>query len=826
MHQLQLDNQERSTYFVDVILPLYLPKAYTYRVPFALNNAVQIGKRVVVQFGARKIYAALIVKIHETPPAEYTAKYIQDIIDETPVISDKQLLHWQWMEEYYLCNLGEIMDAALPSGLKLESETKIYLNPEANYTYGDLDDREYLIVEALEIHKEITISQISELLALKSVIQIIKSLYEKGVVSIREQLNETYKVKKQTCVRFTARYIKNEVELHELFSSLEKTPKQLEVVMTFLSVFRDVEFVPKKELLKSSKSSDSTINTLINKKVLEIYEIEIDRISFRDGDIENINLTPLQEVAFSDIKTSFIEKDVVLLHGVTSSGKTLVYCKLIEEVIASRKQVLFLLPEVALTSQIIARLTKFFGNQVCVWHYKFNDFERVEIWNKIKSQNFKIIIGTRSAVFLPFQNLGLVIIDEEHDQSYKQTDPSPRYHARDAAIVLASLFQAKTLLGTATPAIETYYNTHQQKYGLVELKERYAGMQMPEIVLADVGQSYRDKSLSFDFTPSLLQKIRSALLKKEQVILFQNRKGYAPITECSNCGWTPHCVNCDITLNYYKTQHILKCHYCGYKAKPANMCGACGAVQMRMKGFGTEKIEDDLKSLLPEVKVGRLDYDTTRTKEGHSKIINEFKQHNIDVLVGTQMVSKGLDFENVTTVGIMDADQIINIPDFRANERAFQLLTQVAGRAGRMHKRGEVIIQTRRPKLDIFNVVIENNYQSLYLYEMVERQKFLYPPFSKLIRITIKHKEEHESKRGAQLLAQILKERLGDTVLGPEAHFVPRIQNLYIQHILLKIPHQTVSLKSAKQFLKATIHNFSIQKENKSIRIYIDVDAY
>jgi primosomal protein N' (replication factor Y) len=826
VQELDFNDSERSTFFVDVVLPLYLPKAYTYRVPYVLNDRLEIGKRVVVQFGSRKVYAGLIINIHTIPPKEYSAKYIQDIIDDEPVISALQLKHWQWMEEYYLCNLGEIMAAALPGGLKLESETKIYVNPEAIFEYGDLDDKEYLIVEALEIHKEITINQISELLGIKSVIPIIKSMYDKGVVLIKEQLNDTYKTKKQTCIRLTFEYSDNEPAMHELFNKLEKTPKQLEVLMTFMASFKDTEHISRKALLAKSKSSASTINTLINKKVFEIYEIEIDRISYDRATVEEINLTPPQQIALDQIHTHFEKKDVVLLHGVTSSGKTLVYSKLIEEAIAKGQQVLYLLPEVALTTQIIQRITQFFGNSVCVWHYKFSDFERVEIWNKIRTEKFKIIIGTRSSVFLPFQNLGLVIVDEEHDQSYKQNDPSPRYHGRDAAIVLASLHHAKTLLGTATPAIETYYNTHQQKYGLVELKERYAGMQMPEIILADVGQSNRDKTLSFDFTPTLLEKLRSAILKKEQVILFQNRKGYVPITECSNCGWTPHCINCDITLTYYKIQDILKCHYCGYKTRPATLCGACGATQMRTKGFGTEKIEDDLKNLLPDIRISRLDYDTTRTKEGHSKIINEFRQKNIDVLVGTQMVSKGLDFENVTTVGIMDADQIINIPDFRANERAFQMLTQVAGRAGRMHKTGEVIIQTRRPTLDIFQVVIENNYQALYLYEMAERQKFLYPPFSKLIRITIKHKEEHEVKRGALQFATILREQLGDTVLGPEANFIPRIQNLYIQNIMLKIPHQTVSLKIAKQFLKTSLHNFVIQKENKSLRVYIDVDAY
>lgn len=818
-------DDERSTYFVDVILPLYLPKAYTYRVPLALNEKIAVGKRVVVQFGNRRIYAALIVDIHQKPPAAYTAKYIHDVLDEKPLISTQQLNFWKWVEEYYLCTLGEVMDAALPGGLKLESETKLYLNPEAVFEYGDLDDKEYLVVEALEIHKEISIDQINELLRIKSGIPLIKSLFEKGIVLIREQLNETYKIKKQTCIRLAHTY-HSEKKLQELFDQLEKSPKQLDIVMAFLSGFKSVKDVPKKALLKAGKFSESSLNTLINKKVFETYEIEIDRISTTDRDIETYELTPKQEQAFVRTKELFQKHEVVLMHGVTSSGKTLVYSRLMQEVIDEGRQVLYLLPEVALTSQIIQRLSKLFGNAVCVWHYKFNEFERVEIWNKIREGRFKIVIGTRSAVFLPFKDLGLVIVDEEHDQSFKQMDPAPRYHGRDAAVVLASMYKAKTLLGTATPSVESYYNVQLKKYGLVEMPDRYAGLQLPEIALADVSRSSKDKTLSYHFTPELLDKIKEAWMKKEQVILFQNRKGYAPMLECASCAWTPHCVNCDIALAYYKTQHILKCHYCGYKTKPVNVCSACGNTHMKMMGFGTEKIEDDLINLLPDIRVARLDYNTTRTKEGHQKIIQDFKDHQIDVLVGTQMVSKGLDFENVTLVGIMDADQIINIPDFRANERAFQMLTQVSGRAGRFHKRGEVIIQTRRPGLDIFKLVIENNYQDLYLYELAERKKFEYPPFSKLIRFTVKHKEEVEAARAAIALSVALRGIEAIKVLGPEAHYIHRIQNLFIQNILVKVPHHEVSLKQVKGYIRQIVSDFQALKENRAVRVYLDVDCF
>jgi primosomal protein N' (replication factor Y) len=819
-------DDSRSTFFVDVVLPLYLPKAYTYRVPFHLNEQIAIGKRVVVQFGVKRVYAALIIGIHNQPPLEYTAKYIQDVIDLEPVVSQVQLAFWKWMEEYYLCTAGEIMDAALPSGLKLESQTKIFLNPEKTFAYGDLDDKEYLIVEALELHQEISIDEAGELLRLKTIIPVIKSLYEKGIVMIREEIQETYRPKLLTCIRFTEKYRDSEEEVRKLFDSLEKTPKQLEVLMTFVSAFPGSADIPKKALLEKSKASQSSLNTLVNKGVFEIYEIEIDRIAQGAAVHAEIDLTPAQQKALGEIHLSFESKETVLLHGVTSSGKTLVYSKLIREQVEKGKQVLYLLPEVALTSQIIQRITAIFGNTVCVWHYKFNDFERLEIWNKIREGKFKIIIGTRSSVFLPFHELGLIIVDEEHDQSYKQSDPAPRYHARDAAVVLAGLHSAKTLLGTATPSVETYYNVHQQKYGLVQINERFAGMQMPEILLADVSQATKDKTIRFNFTPELLEKIKEALGKKEQVILFQNRKGYVPVTECMQCAWTPHCVNCDITLTFYKHLNILKCHYCGYKTKPVEVCGACGSVKMKLVGFGTEKIEDDLRQLLPEVKIARLDYDTTRSREGHTRIINDFRLRNVDVLVGTQMVSKGLDFENVTVVGIMDADQSINIPDFRSAERAFQILTQVSGRAGRLHKKGEVIIQTRRPYLDIFQLVMDNNFEALYLHELEERQKFMYPPFTRLIRLTLKHKDENELKKGSEALAIVLRKELGEMVLGPETNYISRIQNLYIRNILIKIPHHTVSLKKSKEFIRSAIRGFIIQKENKSLRVYIDVDTY
>lgn len=818
-------DDERSTFFVDVILPLYLPKAYTYRVPQALNDKIAVGKRVVVQFGNRRIYAALILEIHQKPPAAYTAKYIHDVLDAEPLITSRQLAFWKWVEDYYLCTPGEVMDAALPGGLKLESETKIYLNPEAVFEYGDLDDKEYLVVEALEIHKEISIDQVNELLRIKSGIALIKSLFDKGIVLIKEQLNETYKIKKQTCIRLSTAY-HSEKKLQELFDQLEKSPKQLDLVMALLSGFKSVKDVSKKALLQAGKFSESSLNTLINKKVFESYEIEIDRISTAERDVDEYELTPKQERAYAQTVELFQDHDVVLMHGVTSSGKTLVYSKLMQDVLEQGRQVLYLLPEVALTSQIIQRLSKHFGNAVCVWHHKFNEFERVEIWNKIREGRFKIVIGTRSAVFLPFKDLGMVIVDEEHDQSFKQMDPAPRYHGRDAAIILASLYKAKTLLGSATPSIESYYNVELKKYGLVEMPDRYQDLQLPEITLVDVSRSSKDKTLQFNFTPELLEKIKGAWKNHEQVILFQNRKGYVPMIECASCAWTPHCINCDIALTYYKTQHVLRCHYCGYKTKPVNVCSACGNTNMKMVGFGTEKLEDDLLNLLPDIRVGRLDYNTTRTKEGHQKIIQSFKDREYDVLVGTQMVSKGLDFENVTLVGIMDADQIINIPDFRANERAFQMLTQVAGRAGRFHKRGEVIIQTRRPTLDIFKLVMENNYRELYLFELAERNKFMYPPFSKLIRFTVKHKEEVEAARAAITLASALRGMASVSVLGPEAHYIHRIQNLFIQNILVKVPHHQVSLKQVKTIIRQIVSDFQADKANRTVRIYMDVDCY
>ena len=820
-------DENRQTLFVDVLLPLYLPLLYTYRVPLEMNEKVAIGKRVWVQFGKKKVYAALIRHIHSNPPPKYEAKYIGAVLDEFPVVSEIQLQFWEWIANYYMCTQGEVMKASMPAGLKLESETRIFLTGETPFAYEDLDDKEYLLVEALELHKEISIDDASEILRTKSTLPIVKSLYDKGIVSIREDLQNSYKPKTVICIRLADEYLKEE-NLRPLFDKLEsKAPKQLQVLISLLSDFKGIDNIEKSKLLEKSKSTDAAITSLIEKGVLEKYLIEIDRISYKNEHVSEYQLTPEQHHAVSLVKQKFENRQVVLLHGITSSGKTLVYTDLIAEQIKQGNQVLYLLPEVALTSQIISRLRAFFGNELCVWHYKFSDFERVEIWNKIRSGSFKLILGTRSSILLPFHQLGLIIVDEEHDGSYKQTEPAPRYHARDAAIYLANLHNAKTLLGTATPSIETIFNARRGKFGLVELGKRFGNVELPEIVLADVAEAKRTKTMHLNYTEILLNSIRSAVLKKQQVILFQNRRGYVPVTECSNCAWSPSCINCDITLTYYKTQHILKCHYCGYKIKPVNTCAACGNNVMQTRGFGTEKIEDDLKALIPGIRISRLDYDTTRTKEGHQIVITQFKEHKIDVLVGTQMVSKGLDFEKVSLVGVMDADQILHFPDFRAMERAFQMITQVAGRAGRGKKRGLVIVQTRKPQHDLFKLIIENNYEGLVDYELQERQKFFFPPFARLLRITIKHKDEKIVNEAAAWLANELRSKLEiSKVLGPEFHYIPRIQNLYIKNILIKLEPNQNALLTNKMKIAESIQKVTENKDFQRVRIYADMDCY
>lgn len=858
----------RITYFVDVIVPLALPNLFTYRVPYELNEAVVVGKRVVVQFGKGKLYSALIRTIHNTPPKQYTAKYIDSVLDELPIVTIQQFQFWDWISQYYMCTIGEVMVAALPGGLRLTSETKIVINPtqltefRTNDFKSEISDKEYLIIEALEIRNVLTLTEIAAIIEQKTVYPIIKSLIEKGIVLIQEELKEKFKPKIENFIRISE-YANVEENLKIIFSSLEKkAPKQLEILMAFINLSKrysqETQEVKKADILKMVNGAEGALTSLIKKNIFTVYEREADRLASVDNENKVFQLNELQQEVFESIQKQFyaenyavpivkhqgeqalidspiiniqpasVNKEVVLLHGVTSSGKTEIYVKLIEKIIAEGKQVLYLLPEIALTTQIISRLRKYFGNVVGVYHSKFNENERVEIWNTILNPKedglkYKLIIGARSSLFLPFSNLGLVIVDEEHDTSYKQYDPAPRYNARDGAIYLAHIHKAKTLLGSATPSVESFFNAQEGKYGLATINKRFGGVQMPEIIIADVKEASRKKQMKSHFSPVLIDAISLALDKKEQIILFQNRRGFAPQLECNVCAWIPQCVNCDVSLTYHKTTNQLRCHYCGYSIKPPSKCAACGDTDLKMKGFGTEKIEEELSIFYPRAKIMRMDLDTTRSKFAHQHIIQDFEEGNIDILVGTQMVTKGLDFDNVSMVGILNADSMLNFPDFRSFERSYQLMAQVSGRAGRKNKRGLVIIQTQNPSHSIIQEVIANDYLSMYTNQLLDRKNFYYPPFYRLIEITLIHRDINMVNVSSKYLADALKKYFYKRVLGPEFPIVSRIRNLYHKNILIKI-EKDISVTEVKKVIAELLIKFKSTVDFKTIRIQVDVD--
>lgn len=839
----------RTTYFVDVILPLAVPNLYTYRVPFELNDAIAIGQRVVVQFGRGKLYSALVRTIHENPPKQYAAKYIDSILDEHPIVHAKQFELWDWMSQYYMCNIGDVMVAALPGGLRLASETKIVLSLEYSKKIADVNlkisDKEVLIIDALEVKNVLTLQDISQIIEQKTVYPIIKSLIEKGIVLIQEELKEKFRPKIETYVRITDQ-ADNEDNLKIIFDTLErKAHKQLDVVMAYVTLSKRyskerVE-VKKSDIMKMIEGAEAALKSLVKKNIFELYDREVGRLANYDSENKISALNEIQQQVLNSIKKQFFgkdpeestsdiaqTKDVVLLHGVTSSGKTEIYVKLIEEALAKGKQVLYLLPEIALTTQIINRLRKYFGDTVGVYHSKFNENERVEIWNDVlnsQSENskFQIILGARSALFLPFSNLGLVIVDEEHDTSYKQYNPAPRYNARDGAIYLSHIHKAKTLLGSATPCLESYFNAQEGKYGFAEITQRFGGVQMPEIEIADVKEATRKKQMKSHFSPLLLDTVTLALEKKEQVILFQNRRGFAPQLECNMCAWVPQCSNCDVSLTYHKVSNQLRCHYCGYSIKPPSKCAACGDTDLKMKGFGTEKIEEELNIFYPRAKIARMDLDTTRSKFAHQHIIQDFEEGNIDILVGTQMVTKGLDFDNVSMVGILNADSMLNFPDFRSFERSYQLMAQVSGRAGRKNKRGKVIIQTQNPEHSIIQEVIANDYLSMYTNQLIDRKEFNYPPYFRLIEITVIHKDVNMVNVAAKYLADALKHHFSKRVLGPEFPIISRIRNLYHKNILLKI-ERDASVNQVKKIVSELLIKFKSNADYKSVRIQIDVD--
>lgn len=781
--------------------------------------------RVAVPFGKSKIYTALVFDIHKNEPTLYEAKDIHQILDETPIVNKKQLQHWQWLSGYYMCALGDVYRAALPSAFLLESETIVYKN-EAFTEEDVLEDEEFLIFEALQHQSQLTIHQIVDILDKKKVMPIVNSLIQKSAIYIKEQIYETYKPKLIKYVRLNPNYNSDDA-LNSLLSQLSRAKKQRDAVITFFQLASIKKPIKAKDLEEKASVSSAILKSLVDKEILEFYHLQTDRIQYKGGANPLKDLNKFQDKALLEIKESFIEKEVTLLHGITSSGKTEVYTKLIQEVLDRGKQVLFMLPEIALTTQIITRLQAYFGNQISVFHSKYSMNERVEVWNNVLNHKTKaqIILGARSSLFLPFANLGLIIVDEEHETSYKQFDPAPRYNARDTAIVLAKIHQAKLLLGSATPSLESAFNAKQNKYGFVALNRRFGNIQLPKIELIDIKEKHRKKEMSGHFSDRLLKLITEALEEKEQVILFQNRRGFSPIVECKTCGVSPQCPNCDVSLTFHKFKYELRCHYCNYQRAMPNSCSACGSNTLDTKGFGTEQIEIELKELFPDYKIGRMDLDTTRGKFGYQKIIGAFEAREIDVLVGTQMLSKGLDFENVSLVGILNADTMLNFPDFRAHERAYQMMVQVSGRSGRSKKQGNVAIQTYNPYHQILQQVSITDYPAMYKEQLQERWQYQYPPYYRLIKITLKHRDYNKVDTGINWLFKALYNAFGEHVLGPTAPSVSRIRNQYIKNLVIKIPPKQSLGNTKKQIFKIK-NTFDAVKDFRPIRFTIDVDPY
>lgn len=816
--------------FVDVILPLPLQASFTYALPPEMDGQVQIGCRVVVSFGRKKFYTGIVRNVHYLKPQEYEVKEVSAVLDEHPILLPLQFQFWEWLADYYLCTQGDVYKAALPSGLKLESETVVEYNPDFEAT-EPLSEREQKVLDLLAVEPEQTVTRLEKESGLKNILAVVKSLLEKDALFVKEELKRTYKPKTETRVRLTEAAC-NERRLHFFFDELQRrAPKQLDLLMKYIELSgclggREVKEVSKAELLKRSGATPAVFSGLVDKGVFEVYQQEVGRLETVSQAVMSLNeLNVHQQRAFDEIRASFRVKNVCLLHGVTSSGKTEIYIHLIDETVRQGKQVLYLLPEIALTTQITERLKRVFGSRLGIYHSKFPDAERVEVWQKqLSHEPYDIILGVRSSLFLPFQRLGLVIVDEEHENTYKQQDPAPRYHARNAAIVLASMCGAKTLLGTATPSVESWYNaTEGGKYALVELKERYKEIQLPEIIPVDIKELQRKKRMNGPFSPLLLQYVREALEQKEQVILFQNRRGFAPMIECHTCGWVPKCKNCDVSLTYHKGLNQLTCHYCGYTQPVPRQCPACEGVDLRNRGFGTEKIEDDVKAIFPEARVARMDLDTTRTRTAYERIIHDFQQGRTDILIGTQMVSKGLDFDHVSVVGILNADTMMNYPDFRAYERAFQLMAQVAGRAGRKNKRGRVVLQTKSIDHPIIPQVMRNDFEGMVAGQLAERQLFRYPPYYRLVYVYLKHRNEQLLDVMAQTMAAKLRAVFGARVLGPDKPPVARIQTLFIRKIVLKI-ETNAPMARARQLLVQVQQEMVAEDRFKSLIVYYDVD--
>ncbi|MEP7371759.1 MAG: primosomal protein N' [Chitinophagaceae bacterium] len=813
--------------FAEIIIPLALPKTFTWSVPQHLLDTVKVGCRVEVNLGKNKKYAGVVKTLHRDKPEFVEPKEILNLLDAEPVVYEQQLKLWEWMAAYYMCSEGEVMAAALPAHFKLSSETILVYNEEYGDDFSALDHDEYIVAEALLIKKELNLPEVQQLLDSSHVYPVINRLIQKKVCYVWEALKQTYTAKKETYVLLSHPYDKEE-ELEKLLNEdkkLQRAEKQMELLLSYLYLVKTEGEVTKVELLKKSGATDAQLKGLVDKKILWTEKRNVDRLLFLPRDIKvDFELSPAQEKAFQEVQQSFHSKDVCLLHGITSSGKTNIYIKLIEQHIRQGHQVLYMLPEIALTSQIIRRLQKHFGGYIGIYHSKFSQNERVEIWNKVKSGELKVILGARSSIFLPYADLGLIICDEEHDTSYKQQEPAPRYNGRDAAIYFASLFRAKVILGSATPSLESYYNTTREKYTLVELMERYGDVQLPTVELIDTKKIEQKDRSKVMLSPPLIEAVQEVLDRGKQVILFQNRRGYTPYQICKVCGWVPQCKYCDVSLTFHKFTNKLLCHYCGTTYAPVLTCAACGNHSFAEKNFGTEKIEEMLQETFSKAKVARMDIDTVRGKNAHDVLIQQFEQRRIDILVGTQMVVKGLDFDNVDAVGILDADGLLHFADFRVNERGFQLMEQVSGRAGRKQTTGKVLIQTSQPSHPVLLYVQQHNYKKMFADELEKRKQFFYPPFSRLINLSFKHKIREVVEAAAHQFANALKNKYGNYLVGPAEPVVGRIRNQYLMELLLKLPKDKNLLIQCKKDLLEQVAVLHTEKRFRSVVIVPDVD--
>ncbi len=811
-----------SGHFAEIIIPLALPMNYTWAVPDSMMNTLKPGCRVEVALRNKK-YAGLVKRIHQEKPSAFEPHEILNQLDKEPIVFDHQIKLWEWIADYYMCSEGEVMAAALPAHFKLSSETILVYNEEHGEDLTHLDEEEYVVGEALLLKKQLKISEVQEILDSSHVYPVIKRLIEKQVCFVWEALKETYSEKKETFVILNSKY-DNEDQLAELMNNWSRAPKQLELLLAYLHLQKTIGEVSKPELLKKSGASDAQLKGLVEKDIVWLERRAVDRLHYLPRSINiDFELTPAQNQAFDSIQSQFTDKQVCLFRGVTSSGKTLVYIKLIEILLKQGKQVLYLLPEIALTSQIIRRLHKHFGGYIGIYHSKFNQNERVEIWNKLKTGELKIVLGARSSLFLPFQDLGLVIVDEEHDSSFKQQDPAPRYNARDTAIYYASLFHAKVILGTATPSVESYYNAQTGKYGLVTLDERYGGMEMPTIELLDTSKMMYSKEKVM-VSPMLQKAIEETVAANKQVILFQNRRGYTPYQVCQSCGWIPRCRYCDVSLNYHKNTHKLHCHYCGTVYPTLNKCLACGSDKFVQKSFGTEKIEEQLQEMFPKARIGRMDIDSVRGKQAHDNLIQQFENHRLDILVGTQMVVKGLDFEHVNLVGILDADSLLAFADFRVNERAFQLMEQVSGRSGRKGDRGKVMVQVVNTNHPVLKYVQQHNYDLLFQSEIDSRKRFAYPPFTRLIQLTFRHVQKPVVDEAASWFAKEMLIDFQQNILGPAEPVVNRVRNQYLMEIMIKLPRDAGLIHRCKTRIHDLIATLHQDKRFRSVVVIPDVD--